>query len=29
MDAVEFREYCLTKPKATEGTPVWRNCSCF
>jgi len=21
MDAVEFREYCLTKPKATEGTP--------
>ena len=21
MDAVEFREYCLRKPKATEGTP--------
>jgi predicted DNA-binding protein (MmcQ/YjbR family) len=21
MDAVEFREYCLTKSKATEGTP--------
>jgi len=21
MDAVEFREYCLTKPNATEGTP--------
>src|SRR5438132_4895404 len=21
MDAVEFREYCLAKPKATEGTP--------
>jgi predicted DNA-binding protein (MmcQ/YjbR family) len=21
MDAVEFREYCLTKPRATEGTP--------
>src|SRR6476646_11227803 len=21
MDAVEFREYRLTKPKATEGTP--------
>jgi predicted DNA-binding protein (MmcQ/YjbR family) len=21
MDAVEFREYCLTKHKATEGTP--------
>src|SRR5438552_717595 len=21
MDAVEFREYCLTKLKATEGTP--------
>ena len=21
MDAVEFREYCLTKRKATEGTP--------
>jgi predicted DNA-binding protein (MmcQ/YjbR family) len=21
MDAVEFREYCLTKPKATERTP--------
>ena len=21
MDAVEFREYCLTKPNAIEGTP--------
>jgi predicted DNA-binding protein (MmcQ/YjbR family) len=21
MDAVEFREYCLTKPRVTEGTP--------
>src|SRR5207248_10702796 len=21
MDTVEFREYCLTKPKVTEGTP--------
>jgi predicted DNA-binding protein (MmcQ/YjbR family) len=21
MDAVEFREYCLAKPKVTEGTP--------
>jgi predicted DNA-binding protein (MmcQ/YjbR family) len=21
MDAAEFREYCLTKPGATEGTP--------
>jgi predicted DNA-binding protein (MmcQ/YjbR family) len=21
MDIVEFREYCLTKPRATEGTP--------
>jgi predicted DNA-binding protein (MmcQ/YjbR family) len=21
MDAVEFREYCLTKPNVTEGTP--------
>jgi predicted DNA-binding protein (MmcQ/YjbR family) len=21
MDTVEFREYCLTKPDATEGTP--------
>ncbi|HEY4758311.1 MAG TPA: MmcQ/YjbR family DNA-binding protein [Chthoniobacterales bacterium] len=21
MDIVEFREYCLTKPSATEGTP--------
>ena len=21
MDAVEFREYCLTKPRTTEGTP--------
>jgi len=21
MDAVEFREYCLAKPNATEGTP--------
>src|SRR4029077_8623012 len=21
MDAVEFREYCLTKPNAVEGTP--------
>src|SRR5947207_7171536 len=21
MDAVEVREYCLTKPNATEGTP--------
>ena len=21
MDAVEFREYCLAKPRATEGTP--------
>ena len=21
MDAVEFREYCLTKPDVTEGTP--------
>ena len=21
MDAVDFREYCLAKPKVTEGTP--------
>ena len=21
MDTVEFREYCLTKPKVAEGTP--------
>jgi predicted DNA-binding protein (MmcQ/YjbR family) len=21
MDTVEFREYCLRKPKVTEGTP--------
>jgi predicted DNA-binding protein (MmcQ/YjbR family) len=21
MDVAEFREYCLTKPSATEGTP--------
>ena len=21
MDLAEFREYCLTKPDATEGTP--------
>ena len=29
MDAVEFREYCLTKPKVTEGTPFGEDCLVF
>src|SRR5213082_1460009 len=29
MDAVEFREYCLTKPNATEGTPFGKTVLVF
>src|SRR5258707_10231249 len=29
MDAVEFREYCLTKSKVTEGTPFGESVLVF
>ena len=29
MDLAEFREYCLTKPGATEGTPFGRDVLVF
>jgi predicted DNA-binding protein (MmcQ/YjbR family) len=29
MDLAEFREYCLTKPGATEGTPFGEDVLVF